>query len=438
MNNIGRTGLTRILTVVCDLTVMYICYIFAHTLIPDAFAAINPNTHLLIVFSSYVAWVAFFPPKHIERETTGPQVVTGSLMTVMAHFFISAGVYSMAQIWMGDRPYLIVFWGLFATMLVLEHLLVRSFVRYLRGKGKFSRTVVLIGKARDLCRICSVMAQPENGYQIKGVFSNDAAEELPKGISHLGTTAEALSYLTENKQIQSVYCQPETLSHEQAEALFNHCIRHKTDFYDMPELMHSLQRRMETKNTGFSVLITAVKEPISHWPNKMAKRAVDVVLSLLCLSTIFPIVYMVAAFFIKRQSQGPVFTKKTFEGRNGRKVNAVYFRTKHSGADMEDGTFPFGALMRSLHIDEMPLLFNILKGEVSFAGPRYHTCRDMNLYHLKTDNYQVCELVKPGLSGCGTAESEDSSADDIYYVQNWSIWLDAKLILQMWIKTLIK
>jgi lipopolysaccharide/colanic/teichoic acid biosynthesis glycosyltransferase len=75
---------------------------------------------------------------------------------------------------------------------------------------------------------------------------------------------------------------------------------------------------------------------------------------------------------------------------------------------------------------------------MSFAGPRYHACPDMKTYHQNTDDYQVCELVKPGLSGCGSASTTNDATNDTAYVQNWSIWLDAKLILQMMTNTLKK
>ena len=438
LNTIYSAGIARILTFVCDIIVMYICYIVAHSLIPDAFAAVNPNTHLMILIAAYAVLAAAFPPLSLKRGVSGEQVISRNLLTALGHFCICAGMYAVAQVWMGDRPYILTFWCIFAFMLTLEHLLLRCVMRYLWGKGKYTSQAILIGDAKGLEPLAAAMKCPKSGYQIKGVFTNDGIGQLPEGIAHLGTTANVADYLTAHPETEVVFCQPESLGHEQVAELFNLCVRHKIDFYDIPEFMHALQRRMETRNVGSTILVSAISEPISHWPNKVIKRTTDMALSILCLCTIFPILYIIVVIFTKRQSPGPVFAKKKFEGQNGKTYTGIYFRTKHTDTEQEESTFSFGTFLHRTHLDELPLLFSILKGQMSFAGPRYHACPNMETYHQNTDDYQVCKLVKPGLSGCGSACTANDATNDIAYVQNWSIWLDAKLILQMMTNTLKK
>lgn len=436
LNTIYSAGIARILTFVCDIVVMYICFVVAHALITDAFAAISPNTHLIILIVAYAVLAVVFPPLSLKRGVSGAQVISRNLLTVLGHFCICAGMYAIAQVWMGDRPYILTFWCIFTCMLTLEHLLLRCAIRYLWGKGKYACSAILIGSAKGLEPLTAVMKCHQSGYQINGVFTNDGMGQLPEDIVHLGATANVMDYLATHTETETVFCQPESLSHEQVAALFSHCIRNKIAFYDIPEFVHALQRRMETRNVGSTILVSTICEPISLWPNKLIKRMADIASSLLCLCTIFPIIYIIVAVFTKKQSPGPVFEKKKFEGQNGKTYTGIYFRTKHIDTEQEEYTFSFGTFLHRNHLDELPLLFNILKGQMSFAGPRYHACPDMKTYHQDTDDYQVCELVKPGLSGCGCAYTDDNAANDISYVQNWSIWLDAKLILQMMTKTL--
>ena len=438
LNTIYSAGIARILTFVCDIVVMYICYCVAHVLIPDAFAAVNPNTHLIILIAAYAVLAAVFPPLSLKRGISGAQVISRTLLTALGHFCICAGIYAVVQVWMGDRPYILTFWCIFACMLTLEHLLLRCAMRYLWGKGKYACPAILIGDAKGLEPLTAAMKCPKSGYQIKGVFTNDGLGQLPEAIAHLGTTANVADYLTTHPETEAVFCQPESLSQEQVAVLFNHCVRHKIAFYDIPEFMHTLQRRMETSNVGPNILVSTIREPISHWPNKFIKRMADMTLSLLCLCTIFPIIYIIVAVITKKHSPGPVLEKKKFEGQNGKIYTGIYFRTKHMETEQGEKNFSFGTFLHRNHLDELPLLFNILKGQMSFAGPRYHACPDMETYHQNTDDYQVCKLVKPGLSGCGCACTNDKTANDISYVQNWSIWLDAKLILQMMANTLKK
>ncbi|MEE1215857.1 MAG: hypothetical protein U0L04_12855, partial [Bacteroidaceae bacterium] len=88
LNTIYSAGIARILTFVCDIIVMYICYIVAHSLIPDAFAAVNPNTHLMILIAAYAVLAAAFPPLSLKRGVSGEQVISRNLLTALGHFCI--------------------------------------------------------------------------------------------------------------------------------------------------------------------------------------------------------------------------------------------------------------------------------------------------------------------------------------------------------------
>lgn len=430
--------ISRFLVAVCDLLVMYICHLLTLSYIPDTYFAIGQNAHLLIMFIGYVAVISFYPPVLIRQEATGPQVVSRSLLTAISHFFVCTGIYAIAQFWMGERPFILFFWCVFACLLTAEHLLLRVLFKRLWSKSSYSRSVVLVGDAKGLAPITAEMMKDKSGYQIKGIFTNGSADEMLNGRPADGTTAEAKDFLAANPDVQSVYCQPESLSHQEASDLFNFCIQQNIDFFDIPQFAHTLQRRMETRAVGQLVSISTLDEPISYLPNRIIKRVADLILSILLLATLFPIAYIIVAIFIKRQSPGPIFIKKKFEGQNGQKFSGLLFRTKRTEAEAEEPLFPFGAFMQAHHLDELPFLFSILKGDVSFVGPRYHVHPDMSLYHSKTDDYQVCKLVKPGLSGCNSAGKEKDIASDIAYVQHWSIWFDAQLIFQTFAKILKK
>ncbi len=411
---------------------MYSCYFMAQMLVPDVFSVVSKNTEMLVLLVAYLAVAACFPPILMRQETTGTQIVSRSLLTVLVHFFVCAGLYAFAQIWMGSGVWFLTLWGSFAALLTAERLFLRTLVKNLWRKRTYSRPVVLVGTFPALHALYAFMSRPKSGFWVKGVFTNDEQAQLPEGLQKLGQISDIMGYMASGNDVQAIYCQPASMSQPQNAELFDFCIQNKVSYYGIPEFLHAQQCRMEIEDMDGTPLIVPIAEPLSHWPNRWIKRVIDFVLSALFLATLFPFIYLVVAFFIKRQSPGPVFRKKTFEGRNGKKCRGLYFRTTGTDAEGQEKMLPVGKALQSRHWDELPLFFKILCGDLSLVGPRYHTNEDMETYHQQTDKHQICRLVKPGLSGCAhTKAIGDTIQNDIAYVQNWSLWLDLKLILRM-------
>lgn len=404
----------------------------AQALIPDLFSTASKNTDILVLLAAYLAVTAYFPPILMRQETTETLIVSRSLITVLAHFFVCAGLYALAQLWMGSGMWFITLWGGFAVLLTAERLFLRTLVKNLWRKSTYSRPIILVGDFPALHALYAFMSRPKSGFGVKGIFTNEEQSQLPDGLQKLGQISDVMEYIASGNEIQALYCQPCSMSRQENAELFDFCIRQKMGYYGVPEFLHALQRRMEIRDMDGTPLIVPIAEPLSHWPNKWIKRVVDIALSALFLATLFPFIYLVVAFFIKRQSPGPVFCKKTFEGRNGEKCRGLYFRTTETDAGGQENVLPIGEVLQSRHWDELPLFFKVFGGDLSLVGPRYHTKEDMATYHKQTDKHQICNLVKPGLSGCTHVKAiGDSIQNDIAYVQNWSLWLDLKLILRM-------
>ncbi len=257
----------------------------AHGLIPDVFPAVSRNTDMLLLLVAYLGVVAYFPPVLMRPETTGTQIVSRSLLTVLAHFFACAGLYALAQIWMGESTWFLTFWGTFAVMLTLERLFVRTLVKNLWRKSTYSQPIILVGGFSELETLYAFMASPKSGFHVKGIFTPAEQTGLPEGLQKLGEISEVKEYLAAGNGVQAIYCRPNFMTQKENAELFNFCIQNRIAYYGVPEFLHTVQRRMEIRNVDGTSLILPIATPLSHWPNKVLKRVTDFVVSALFLTT---------------------------------------------------------------------------------------------------------------------------------------------------------
>ena len=158
---------------------------------------------------------------------------------------------------------------------------------------------------------------------------------------------------------------------------------------------------------------------------------------------VFPIVWIL----IKIQSPGPIFFKQKRTGLDGKDFYLYKFRSMHVNKDSDKvqatkddpRKYPFGNFMRKTNLDEVPQIFNILKGDMSVVGPRPHMLAHTAQYSQLIDKYMVRHFVKPGVTGWAQVmgfrgetkelwEMEERVKRDIWYMEHWSIWLDIRIV----------
>ena len=171
------------------------------------------------------------------------------------------------------------------------------------------------------------------------------------------------------------------------------------------------------------------------------KRLIDIIFSLIILIFVFPIVYVICGLIIKITSKGPIIFVQTRVGKDGKPFRIYKFRTMYLNYDEEhdDDIIPFGHIMRKTHVDEIPQVINVLKNDMSLVGPRPHTLKDTEDFSMKNDKYNERLAMKPGITGlaqvngfCGKITNiyhlDKRIQYDIYYVNNWSLWLDFHIL----------
>ncbi len=188
--------------------------------------------------------------------------------------------------------------------------------------------------------------------------------------------------------------------------------------------------------------------PLLRTYNRILKRAFDIVFSLLVLLTIFPILYIIFGPLIKLSSPGPIIFKQKRTGYKGKIFYCYKFRTMKCMDKSEEivqakpndpRKFKVGDFLRRNNLDEFPQFINVLKGDMSVVGPRPHMVEHDKMYSKIIKDYNIRFKVKPGITGWaqvngwrGATENPELMRKrvehDIWYIENWSFWLDIKII----------
>ncbi|MBL4608779.1 MAG: exopolysaccharide biosynthesis polyprenyl glycosylphosphotransferase [Pseudomonadales bacterium] len=183
--------------------------------------------------------------------------------------------------------------------------------------------------------------------------------------------------------------------------------------------------------------------------NLFVKKMEDLILSVVILLAISPLLLMISAG-VKLTSRGPVLFKQQRNGIDGKKIKVYKFRTMYVGTDESVGFVeqakkndsritPFGALLRRTSLDELPQFYNVLQGRMSVVGPRPHALSHNEHYKEVIASYMQRHKVKPGITGWAQVHGLRGETDtvdkmqrrveyDLFYIENWSIWLDIKIV----------
>jgi len=214
----------------------------------------------------------------------------------------------------------------------------------------------------------------------------------------------------------------------------------------MADVLGMMANRLRLEELFGMPVLTISPPPLGHWRNRMIKRALDIACSLAGIVALSPFLILLA-IMVKLSSPGPVFYRQERVGRGGRNFMMMKFRSMRADAEKNTGAVwavkddprrtSIGVFIRRTSLDELPQLFNILKGDMSIVGPRPERQHFVDKFVKDVPRYAERHQVQPGLSGWaavnglrGNTPVEERTKYDLYYIENWSLWLDIKIILR--------
>ncbi|MDD5149153.1 MAG: exopolysaccharide biosynthesis polyprenyl glycosylphosphotransferase [Flavobacterium sp.] len=333
---------------------------------------------------------------------------------------------------------LFVFTALF--LIVSFKLFIYYFLRKFRVLfgGNF-RTVVLLGNYKNINPLKMFFTEnPDYGYKLIKIFTLE--EHKKQRID------ECLSFALENKT-DEIYCSMTDLSDSQINNIIDFADNNLKTLKFIPNEKQILSRSVKFEYYDYIPVISLRNILQDETLNKIIKRVFDIIFSMMVIIGLLSWLTPILAFLIKWESKGPVFFIQKRNGLNYKEFNCYKFRSMelNAQADLELVSkndvriTKVGRFIRKTSIDELPQFFNVLLGEMSVVRPRPHMVSVANLYASKVDKFMVRHFVKPGITGLaqtngyrGEVESDEDIINrvkyDIFYMENWSILLDIKII----------
>ncbi len=354
---------------------------------------------------------------------------------------------------------LLIFWALlFIVLLLGAARLTRRLllgVLYRRGIGVDRALVVGTGETgRSVIR--TLLARPDLGFRIVGYLDDGTAENGGTGrIPRLGELDDLERALKQHDPIHSVFIALPGAMHAPLLKLLQVCQQHAVRAQVVPDLLQLSLNRVEFTNmAGIPLLGVRDMEAFGHisTPGRILKRALDLTIIIL-LAPVTLIVMGVIALLIKLDSPGPVFYASPRVGREGRRFSMYKFRSMVDNADLQkealqelneaDGPLfkikadprltRAGRLIRRLSLDELPQVYNVLLGQMSLVGPRPPLPEEVGKYQSWHKQRLAVVGGMTGLwqvSGRSDLSFDELCLLDIYYIENWTLGLDVKILLQ--------
>jgi len=393
------------------------------------------------LFNLYTSWRGQSLLKQAKMVFWSWCIVVVVMIILLFALKISA-VYS--RIWLGG-------WAILGLFFILtSRLLVYSFLQYQRKNNRNIRTVLIVG-AGDLGRKVKEQLDlsPWTGYVVSGFF-DDNSELIGKhidGVEVKGSIDDVEKFMLKNQTDEIWLALPLRAEERMKELLYK--LRHQTaniklipDIFGFSILNHSM-----TEIAGLPA-VNLSDTPMGG-ANRVIKELEDKILALVILLIISPLVVIIAAA-VKLTSSGPILFKQKRHGWDGKIINIYKFRTMSFHQENENcitqackndlRVTTLGRFLRKTSLDELPQFYNVLQGRMSIVGPRPHAIQHNELYKEKVDRYMLRHMVKPGITGWAQVNGHRGETDtidkmkkriefDLYYIENWSIGFDFKIII---------
>lgn len=329
-------------------------------------------------------------------------------------------------------------------IILFRFLLQCVITRYLITAGS-KRRALIVGLAPTALRLAArFRTQADMGYHLVGFVSLEDSRvgQVIGGIPVLGTPDD-LRRLIRDNQVEEVFVSQSDVPNDTFFQMFIDSEREYARVNFVPSLVEMMRSQIHYDEVA-GVPIYSMKETPLQGYNATLKRTFDIIVAGLGLLLISPLL-MVVALLVKRSSRGPVLYKQTRLGLDGREFKIYKFRTMPVDAEKEVPAWGsqedprstrVGMFLRRWNIDELPQLYNVLRGDMSLVGPRPERPFFVDRFREVFPRYMSRHLVKTGMTGWaqvhglrGDTSIQQRLRYDLYYIENWSLWLDIKILM---------
>lgn len=360
------------------------------------------------------------------------------VLTLVAAFFYREFSYS--------RIHVVYFVGVLFVLLLGARGGLRCGLRWMRRRGSFLERVLVIGSGSSAASLLERLGNLRSeGILLAGVIEvkTPEASRVPAHVMRLGGLDKIASVIAQQR-IDQVFIALSADEQHRLTELQAVLAEQWVDVRIVPDLGGFRTLHLATEDFEGIPLITVVQSPLEGW-NRVLKRTLDLTGASVALLLFGPLMLLVASM-VKLTSPGPVLYRQERMGLDGQIFEALKFRSMRVDAESQTGAVwatedddrrtPIGALLRKTSLDELPQLFNVLRGEMSLVGPRPERPVFIEQFKSRIPDYMLRHKVKAGITGWaqingwrGNTSLERRIECDLHYIEHWSLWLDIKILL---------
>lgn len=324
----------------------------------------------------------------------------------------------------------------------------------LRNAGKIQRRKILVVGGNCFSKEMSrqLLQESYQPFQVVGVFYNRESN-AKDGLNGLykGNFQEAFQYL-EHQKVDEIFCLTKGLDTSSVHKLMSAADNHVVRFRMLLDVYDYLPSRGQIEMINQIPVFRARTEPLLIVENAFLKRFFDIVFSGLVIICILSWLLPILAILIKLESKGPIFFKQLRSGRDNKSFPCLKLRSMYvnKNAHLKQAVkndrriTKMGNILRKTSLDELPQFFNVFMGHMSVVGPRPHMLAHTEEYAALVNRYMARHFLRPGITGWAQVngsrgetktveEMEKRVKLDVWYMENWSFFLDLKIIfLTFW------
>ncbi len=374
-------------------------------------------------------------------EETGrvvKSILTAVIVLTAASFFIRDFSFS--------RSFLIIAGLFLAPAIALARYFLGVIVMSIDRKRGSLRNVLVVGCDGSAAKLVKhYRKNPRYGRQVIGFLdSGKPAGSEYEGYPVLGRADDLGEFLRENRFVHEVVLASQGVSSEQALKMIAECEKEMVTFRRVADMYGLITSKMSVSYAGGVSILSFTDSPLGDWENRFLKRLVDIGLSFAAMIALAP-VFLVLSVLVKRGSPGPVFYRQERIGEDGRHFMLLKFRTMGTNAEKESGPVwakkndprrtKIGAFLRENNLDELPQLWNVFVGDMSLVGPRPERPHFVSQFKEDIPRYMARHSIRSGITGWaqvnglrGNTSIEERTKYDLYYIENWSLFLDLKIL----------
>ena len=447
------------LQVVMDAVVMIVSYAFAWWLkfssgfVDKEIGVLSFEFYmraLILIVPLYILlYYAFnlYTPKRVQgRRLEFSNIVlanTVGLLILMAGFFLALS-YS-EQLKNFSRSMFIYFFMINIVLEEIERLMIRAFLRSIRKNGYNQKHILLVGYSKAAEQyIDRIKQNPQWGYNIRGILDDNIARgTMYKGVKVIGSVGN-LSYILPENKLDEIAITLGLEEYYKLEKIVAECEKSGVHTKFIPDYGNIIPTRPYTEDLLGLPVINIRYVPLSNTFNALIKRLTDIIGSIICIIIFSPIM-LTSAVLVKMTSKGPLIFKQERVGLHNESFQMYKFRTMYVQTEEEERkgwtqkndprVTSVGRFLRKTSLDEFPQLFNVLKGDMSLVGPRPERPQYVEKFREEIPRYMIKHQVRPGMTGWaqvngyrGDTSIRKRIEHDLYYIENWTLGLDIKIL----------